>query len=179
LQRLDLDYVDLYLVHWPVGGKIQDTWRAMEEIYEAGRARAIGVSNFLEHQLNELLEKADVVPAVNQIEFHPHLQQNDLVNFCADKGIQVEAWSPLIKGEAIDLPELEEIGKKHGKNAGQVVLRWQLQRRVVTIPKSVRREHIESNAQVFDFTLDEDDMAAIDALDQNRRTGPDPNTFGY
>lgn len=179
LQRLQMDDVDLYLVHWPVRGKISETWRAFESIYEQGKAKAIGVSNFLENHLRELLENAKVTPMVNQIEFHPHLQQPSLIDFCAGKNIQVEAWSPLMKGKVFPLPELQRIGEKYGKSAGQVTLRWQLQRGIVTIPKSVKREHIESNSQVFDFTLTEDEIKAINSMDQNRRTGPDPATFAY
>ena len=177
LDRLQMDYVDLYLVHWPVENKIHETWRAMEKIYDDGRAKTIGVSNFLQEHLRELLNDSQTPPMINQIEFHPHLQQPELVDYCQNQGIQVEAWSPLMKGEAFKLPELKSIGEKYGKSAGQVTLRWQLQRGIVTIPKSVRRDHLESNAQIFDFTLSDEDVQAINALDQGRRIGPDPVTF--
>lgn len=179
LGRLQLDYVDLYLIHWPVKDKVRDTWRALQRIYDDGRAKAIGVSNFLQVHLRELLNDSQMPPMVNQVEFHPHLQQAELVDYCQSQGIQVEAWSPLMKGEVFDLPELKSIGDKYGKSAGQVTLRWQLQRGIVTIPKSVKRDHLESNAQIFDFTLSDEDMRAINALDQGRRTGPDPATFGF
>ena len=178
LDRLQMDYVDLYLIHWPVPEKIHSTWRALEETYDAGRARAIGVSNFLEAHLRELFSDARIAPMVNQIEFHPHLQQPDVVNFCQAHEIRVEAWSPLMKGKVFDLPELKDIGKKYGKSPGQITLRWQIQRGIVTIPKSVKHSHLEANAQIFDFTLSDEDVEAINALGQHRRTGPDPATFG-
>ena len=178
MERLGLTYVDLYLIHWPVTGKIHETWRALESIYQSGKARAIGVSNFLEHHLRELLSEAGTRPAVNQVEFHPLLQQPGLRKFCADAGIQLQAWSPLIKGQVFDLPVLKQIADDHGKNAAQVTLRWQNQHGVATIPKSGKREHMVANSELFDFELSDDEMAAIDALDQNRRTGPDPDSFG-
>lgn len=179
LDRLQMDYVDLYLIHWPVKGKIHETWRALEKIYDDGRAKTIGVSNFLEEHLDELLSDSQIPPMVNQIEFHPHLQQPELVDYCRNQGIQVEAWSPLMKGQVFELPELTRIGEKHGKSPGQATLRWQLQRGLVTIPKSVKRDHLQSNAQVFDFTLTDEDMRVINSLDQGRRIGPDPTTFGF
>lgn len=179
LDRMQLDYVDLYLVHWPVKNKIHDTWRALEKIYDEGRAKAIGVSNFLQPHLRELLDNAHVAPMVNQIEFHPHLQQPALIDFCQSHGIQVEAWSPLMKGEVFSVPELVELAGKYGKTAGQVTLRWQLQRGVVTIPKSVKHDHLEANANIFDFALSDREIDLVNSLDQNRRTGPDPATFGF
>lgn len=177
LKRLGTEYVDLYLVHWPISEKMQSTWKAMEAIQKDGLAKAIGVSNFLVDHLERLLSFAEIVPAVNQIEFHPHLQQPDLVEYCRRKEIQVEAWSPLMKGRVSKVPELKAIGEKHGKSAAQVTLRWELQQDIVTIPKSARRERIEENADVIDFGLDEEDMQTINGLDQNQRTGPDPVTF--
>lgn len=179
LDRLQMDYVDLYLVHWPVKDKIGQTWRALEKLYGEGRARAIGVSNFLEEHLRELINDAEVKPMVNQIEFHPHLQQPTLVDFCRNQEIQVEAWSPLMKGKVLELQELIDIGERYGKSASQVTLRWQLQHGIVTIPKSVQRDHLEANSQIFDFSLSDEDMQAIDSMDQGRRTGPDPATFGF
>ncbi len=177
LQRLRLDYLDLYLVHWPVRGEVHDTWRALETIYNEGRVKSIGVSNFLQQHITRLLDDAEIVPMVNQIEFHPHLQQPQLLDFCIQHEIQMEAWSPLMKGEVFDLSELQRIGEKYSKSPGQVTLRWQMQRGIVTIPKSVQREHLESNSRVFDFELTDDDIDAINALDQDRRTGPEPATF--
>jgi len=179
LSKLGLDYVDLYLVHWPVKGKYKDTWRAMEEIYKSGRARAIGVSNFHVHHLDDLLADASVVPAVNQVEFHPLLTQKELLRYCADRGIQLEAWSPLAQGRLLNHPALQAIASKHGKTTAQVILRWDLQLGVVTIPKSIRQERIAENAQVFDFELSEEDMRAIDGLNRNERVGADPDNFNF
>ena len=178
-KRLQVDDVDLYLIHWPVKDKIGETWRALEKIYDEGRAKAIGVSNFLPEHLRELLDDCRIPPMVNQIEFHPHLRQPELKDFCQSRGIQVEAWSPLMKGKVFDLPELKEIGEKYGKSGGQVTLRWQLQQGVIAIPKSVKRDHLRSNADIFDFTLTEEEMRAIDALDQGRRIGSDPAEVGF
>lgn len=177
LGRLGTDYVDLYLVHWPIPDLIESTWTAMEAIQRDGLAKAIGVSNFLVDHLERLLSFAEIPPAVNQIEFHPYLQQPQLVEFCREKQIQVEAWSPLMRARVLDVPELKQIGEKHGKSPAQVTLRWQLQLGLVTIPKSAHRERIEANAQIFDFELSEEDMQIINALDRNERTGPDPVTF--
>ncbi len=177
LERLGMDRVDLYLVHWPVTGKFRDTWRALERIYADGRSRAIGVSNFLLNHLEDLLAKAEVVPHVNQVEFHPRLLQPELLQYCERHGIRLEAWSPIMRGKVNDIPALVEIGRKYGKTAAQVTLRWDLQHGVVTIPKSVRKERIAENADVFDFALTEDEMQTIDALDRGERLGPDPNTF--
>jgi methylglyoxal/glyoxal reductase len=177
LERLGLDTVDLYLVHWPVTGRFTETWRALERMYAEGRARAIGVSNFLEHHLDTLLQRAEVVPMVNQVEFHPRLVQPGLLAKCDALGIRLEAWSPIMRGKVDEIPELQEIAARHGKSPAQVTLRWDLQHGVVTIPKSVRPERIASNADVFDFELAPEEMAAIDALDRNERLGPDPDTF--
>lgn len=179
LERLGVERVDLYLVHWPVEGKYKQTWKALEQIYRDGRARAIGVSNFLEHHLRDLLSEAEVVPMVNQIELHPHLVQPDLLEYCRQQRIQVEAWSPLMRGEVFDIPAVGEIADAHGKTPAQVVLRWDLQHGVVTIPKSVRREHIAANAEIFDFRLTDEQMKALDALDQHRRIGPDPDHVDF
>ena len=179
LANLHFDYIDLYLVHWPVKGKYKDTWRAIEEIYKTGKVKAIGVSNFLQFQLEDLLETANVVPAVNQMEFHPYLVQQSLIDFCVSKGIQYQSWSPLMVGKVTQIPLLNEIGKKYGKTPVQVVIRWNLQKGVVVIPKSVHRERIIANADVFDFELSNDEIAKINALDRNERTGPDPADFNF
>jgi len=179
LGRLQMEHVDLYLIHWPVKGKIRETWRALEKLYEDGRARAIGVSNFLQEHLDELLNHSKIPPMVNQIELHPRLQQRELQSFCETHHLRVEAWSPLMKGKVFELPELEKIGEKHGKSGGQVTLRWQLQRGVVTIPKSVKFDHLQANSEIFDFTLTDEEMQAINALDQQERIGPDPTTVGF
>jgi diketogulonate reductase-like aldo/keto reductase len=178
LKKLGLDYVDLYLIHWPVKGKYLETWRAFETLYKEGRIRAIGVSNFHIHHLEDVLEKFPTVPAVDQIELHPLLAQKELREFCAKHGIQVEAWSPLMQGR-LNIPVLADIAKKHGKSPAQVVLRWDLQSGIVTIPKSVHEARIIANADVFDFELSADEMAAIDALDKGQRLGPDPDNFNF
>ena len=180
LRLLGLDYVDLYLVHWPIAGKITKAWRAMEQLATTGRVRAIGVSNHLLPHLRELLAAAQTPPAVNQIEFHPYLQSRPLLKFCRAQQIQVEAWSPLMQGGAVLRdPTVMAIAKRHGKTAAQVVLRWDLQKGVVTIPKSVTPARIAENAALFDFTLGADEMAAIDALERNERRGPDPGNFAF
>jgi len=179
LKKLQMDYVDLYLVHWPVKGKLVDTWRALEILYDTGKARAIGVCNFLVHHLEELLPQTDVAPMVNQVEFHPYLVQPKLLAFCSKNNIRLEAWSPLMQGNIGEVPELAEIGKNHNKTAAQVVLRWDLQKEVVTIPKSVRQQRIKENAAIFDFELSPQEMKTIDKLDKNHRFGPDPDNFDF
>lgn len=175
MERLGLEYVDLYLVHWPIAGKIVPTWKAMEKLLQTGRVKAIGVSNHLRPHLDELLAAADVVPEVNQIEYHPYLQSRALVEFCRAEGIQPEAWSPLMAGGAAMRDEtLARIAKRHGKTVAQVILRWDVQTGVVTIPKTTHVERMKENAAIFDFTLSADEMAAIAALDRNERVGPDP-----
>lgn len=178
-KKLKLDYLDLFLVHWPVAGKYKDTWRALENLYHQGYIKAIGVSNFHEVHLRDLIETAEIIPAVNQVEFHPYLVQQSLVNYCKSKGIQHEAWSPLMQGGVLDILLLQELGRKYKKTPVQITVRWNLQRGTVTIPKSVHPERIKQNADVFDFELSEEDMNSIDALDRNRRVGPDPENFDF
>ena len=179
LKKLKTDYLDLYLIHWPVKGKFIDTWKAMEHLYQQDRVKAIGVSNFLQHYLEELLEVSDKVPMVNQMEFHPYLVQQPLLDFCRQKGIQYEAWSPLIKGEIVEIPLIQELAQAYGKTEVQIGLRWNLQKGVVTIPKSVKKERIISNAGIFDFELSEEDTQRIDQLDKGHRVGPDPDNFDF
>lgn len=179
LERLGLETVDLYLIHWPVKGKFKDSWRAMEEIYESGRAKAIGVSNFQKHHIEELLTTAKIKPMVNQIELHPTLTQVDLRNYLAKEDIAVEAWSPLGQGKILQHPTLIELGKKHQKSAAQVIIRWHLQSDIIVIPKSVHEERIQENFDVFDFTLSEDEIALIDGLNINERLGADPDNFDF
>jgi diketogulonate reductase-like aldo/keto reductase len=179
LERLGTDYLDLYLVHWPVAGKYKETWRALEQLYSEERVRAIGVSNFLRHHLEDLMRSAEVVPMVNQMEFHPFLVQQGLLDFCRRKKIQYEAWSPLMQGNIFDLPILEELARKYGRTIAQIVLRWDLQKGVVTIPKSSRKERIIANAQLFDFEIEEEDMKVLDGLERGQRFGPDPDNFDF
>lgn len=180
MKRLGLEYIDLLLVHWPVAGRFVPAWKTFEKLYRSGRIRAIGVSNHMIPHLEELLRHAEIVPAVNQIEFHPYLQSWPLLEFCRAKQIQVEAWSPLMQGGAILRdPTLTRLAKQHSKTAAQIVLRWETQSGVVTIPKSVREERIVENASIFDFALSDEEMSAIDALDKNQRSGADPFHFGF
>lgn len=180
LERLGLDHVDLYLIHWPVPAKdaYVDTYRALEKIHAEGRARAIGVSNFLPEHLERLTAETGVVPAVNQIELHPQLAQAESRALHARLGIATEAWSPLGQGRGLlDVPALVAVARKHGRTPAQAVLRWHLQLGNVVIPKSVTPSRIQENIDVFDFELDAEDMAAIAALDEGGRLGPNPAEF--
>lgn len=179
LARLGTDYLDLYLIHWPVAGKYKDTWRALERLYTEKRIRSIGVSNFLQHHLEDLLTSAAVVPMVNQMEFHPYLVQQDLLDYCRKHGIQYEAWSPMMQGKIFAMDIFKEMAQKYQKSIAQIVLRWDLQKGVVTIPKSSKRERIASNADIFDFELSAEDVAFLDQLDRGQRFGPDPDTFDF
>jgi len=180
LRKLDLDRVDLFLVHWPLPklDRYVETWKALEEIRASGRAKAIGVSNFTEHHLNRLFAETDVVPAVNQIELHPELPQIALREFHARHGILTEAWSPIGQGHGLlDSPEIVALAKEVGRTPAQVVLRWHVQLGVVAIPKSVTPSRIVENIDVFDFELTEQQMAQVSGLDSGRRLGPDPEQF--
>jgi 2,5-diketo-D-gluconate reductase A len=179
LDRLEMDYVDLYLIHWPVPARDRyvDTWKAFIDAEKQGLVRSIGVSNFQPAHLHRVIEETGVRPIINQVELHPRLQQRELRRVHAELGIVTEAWSPLAQGEVLDDPTITAIAEAHDRTPGQVVIRWHLQLGNVVIPKSVTPERIEENIRVFDFELSEDEMAAIDALDANERTGPDPDTF--
>ncbi|MEK5037803.1 aldo/keto reductase [Sporosarcina sp. FSL K6-3457] len=179
LTKLGLDYLDLYLIHWPVAGKYKETWLALETLYKEGRVKAIGVSNFQIPHLEELMKDAEIKPMVNQVELHPRLTQKELQAFCQQHGIQLGAWSPLMQGQLLDNPELQKIADKHGKSVAQIILRWDLQNGVVTIPKSTKAHRIAENATVFDFELTVEDMKQIDSLNQNQRVGPDPDNFDF
>ncbi|WJQ00801.1 aldo/keto reductase [Geobacillus stearothermophilus] len=179
LKKLGFDYVDLYLVHWPVKGKYKETYKALEKLYKDGYVRAIGVSNFQIHHLQDVLADCEIKPMVNQVEYHPRLTQKELLTFCRENGIQLEAWSPLMRGEILTEPTIVEIGKKYGKTPAQVVLRWDLQHGVVTIPKSVTPARIKENANLFDFSLTAEEMKQIDALNLNKRIGADPDNFNF
>jgi diketogulonate reductase-like aldo/keto reductase len=180
LDRLGLDHVDLYLIHWPVPRRDRyvETWQALVELQREGLTRAIGVSNFQPAHLRRIVEETGVTPAINQVELHPRLQQAQLRRVHAEMGIVTEAWSPLAKGQVLDDPAVARIAEAHGRTPGQVVIRWHLQIGNVVIPKSVTPERIEQNFAVGDFELGDDEMAAIAALDAGERTGPDPDTFG-
>lgn len=175
LKNLELDWVDLYLVHWPVSGRRVETWKAMERILKDGKARAIGVSNFTIRHLEELLAEADVVPTVNQIEFTPYLYQKELQDYCEGKDIKIEAWSPLTRGIKLGDPKLVEIANHYGKTPAQILIRWNLQHGTIAIPKSVRKERIIENSRVFDFSISDKDMKRLDGFNENLRTsGWDP-----
>ena len=166
MKNLNLDYVDLYLVHWPVNGLYKDTYRALETIYQEGRAKSIGVSNFLIHHLDDLLQNCEVVPTVNQIEFHPYLVQQDLLDYCHEHHILPQAWSPLMQGHVLKVPEIIALGEQYGKTPVQIVL-----------PKSSRQQRIVDNAELFYFEISAEDVAKLDALDRGQRFGPDPDSF--
>ncbi|PFN83233.1 aldo/keto reductase [Bacillus sp. AFS076308] len=179
LKKLGLDYLDLYLVHWPVEGKYKEAWRALETLYKEGRVKAIGVSNFHVHHLEDLMQEAEIKPMINQVEFHPRLTQKEIQTFCQEQGIQMEAWSPLMQGQLLDQPVIKEIANKYNKSTAQVILRWDLQNGIVTIPKSTKEHRIIENAAIFDFELTKAEMEQIDDLNQNHRVGPDPDNFDF
>ncbi|MCP3027191.1 aldo/keto reductase [Halobacillus sp. A5] len=179
LEKLGLEYLDLYLIHWPVEGKYKDAWRALETLYKQGKVKAIGVSNFHNSHLEELLKNAEIKPMVNQVELHPRLTQKELQAYCQSHNIQLEAWSPLMQGEILQNETLLELAVKYDKTAAQIIVRWNLQNEVVVIPKSTKEHRIISNADVYDFTLSDADMRRIDELNQNHRVGPDPDNFDF
>lgn len=177
LEKLQMDYVDLYLIHWPVPDKYVETWRALETIYQSGKAKAIGLCNCVQHHLQSIQQMATVQPMVLQNEFHPHLTQTDLRDFCAKNKIQYQAWSPLMRGHLIHEPLLERIAQKYQKTVAQIVIRWDLQSNVLTIPKSVHKDRIIQNSNIFDFALTEEDMTLISSLNDETRTGAHPDHF--
>lgn len=179
LKRLGVDYLDLYLIHWPVSGKYKETWRALEYLYAQKKIKAIGVSNFLKHHLEDILQDCKVVPMVNQMEFHPHLVQQDLIDFCAAKGIQYESWSPFMQGKVFELDICADLAKKYNKSVAQIILRYNLQKGIVAIPKSVHAKRIVANAEIFDFELSSEDISFLDGLETGERIGPDPDNFNF
>ncbi|MCR1951255.1 aldo/keto reductase [Clostridium sp. DSM 100503] len=180
LKRIGVDYLDLYLIHWPVEGKYKEAWKALEYLYKEGRVKAIGVSNFQVHHLQDLLADAEIKPVINQVELHPYLSQQKVREFCRENDIQVEAWSPLMAGNGLLENEiLKEIANKYNKTAAQVVLRWDLQSQIVTIPKSTNERRLTENIDIFDFNLSDDDMDKIDSLNKDLRVGPDPDNFDF
>ncbi len=174
LQLLDLDYIDLYLIHWPVEGLRKETWRALEKLYNDGKCRAIGVSNYTISHLTELLDCADVPPAVNQVEFSPFLYQKDLLDYCQSKDIRLEAYSPLTRTKKFNNPVIKQMAEKYQKSPAQIMIRWALQHEVIVIPKSSHRERIRENARVFDFSISAEDMETLNGLHQNYHVSWDP-----
>lgn len=170
LKKLGTDHVDLLLLHWPVFNKYIESWRALEAIYNDGQARAIGVCNFDVDHLQDLMEHANIMPMVNQIEFNPRIHQPDTVAFCQDNHIQLEAWSPLGNGQLLNSPVINKIAKEHGKSPAQVILRWELQQGFIVIPKSIHEERMRENRDVYDFELDADEMEAIAMLDEEKHS---------
>jgi len=181
LAALGFDYLDLFLIHWPLPavGDFVDTWRTMEEIYRSGRCRAVGVSNFQSHHLLRVLDEGEVVPAVNQIEIHPYLTQDEVRDFDAEHGIATEAWSPIAQGAVLDDPTIVKIADRHGRTPAQVTLRWHVQRGDIVFPKSVTPSRVRENFEIFDFALGDDEIALISALNRDERTGPNPDEFNW
>jgi diketogulonate reductase-like aldo/keto reductase len=182
LQKLDCDYIDLYLIHWPLPmeGRFVEAWKALETLYNDKRVLAIGVSNFKPHHLDELLKEATIVPAVNQIELHPMLQQKETRDYCAGRGIAVESYSPLMRaGEVLEHSTIVSLAQQHNKTPAQVVLRWHVQNGLIVIPKSVNAERIRENFAIFDFELSADEMRQIETLDAGRRIAADPDTADF
>jgi 2,5-diketo-D-gluconate reductase A len=183
LEAIGSDYIDLFLIHWPLptryDGDYVSTWRALEEFYRDGRARSIGVSNFQPHHLRRLHEESEITPAVNQIEVHPYLTQDDVRGFCAEHQIAIEGWSPLAEGAVLGDPTIDSIARRYGKTPAQVVLRWHIERGDIVFPKSVTPGRIRENIDIFDFELSGEDVEAITALNRDERTGPDPDKFDF
>lgn len=181
LSLLKTDYVDLYLIHWPVAGKFIHSYKVLEELYAEGRVKAIGVSNFQKHHLDDLLSATKIIPAVNQIERHPWLTQEPLISYCRNLGIEIEAWSPLGgTGGTLLLEEtLKEIATKYGKTPAQIIIRWDLQEKVIVMPKSTHKDRIRQNSEVYDFELSAEDISRLDNMNINKRTGSDPDTFNF
>lgn len=176
LERLGLDYVDLYLIHWPVENLRLESWRALERLYSDGLCKAIGVSNYMERHVDEILNNFSIVPAVNQVEFSPFLYLKELQNYCESKGIALESYSPLTKGYRLNEPRLIEIARRYDKSTSQILIRWCLQKGVIVIPKASQKEHIKENADIFDFEISEADMLALNNLNENYRSTWDPTT---
>jgi len=177
LKRLNMTYLDLYLIHWPVSGLRIETWKALEKIYQEGRARAIGISNFTIRHIEEFLENITISPMVNQVEFSPFLYQKELLEFCLSRDIRLEAYAPLTRGTQFKNPLLNSISLKHNKTVAQILIRWGLQHGIIEIPKSSDKQHLKENANVFDFELDSIDMNQLDALNENLRLVDDPHRY--
>ncbi|OEH92855.1 aldo/keto reductase [Bacillus solimangrovi] len=178
-KKLGIEYIDLYLIHWPVPGKYIDTWKALEKLYKDGSVRAIGVCNFHIHHLQDIMENSEVVPVVNQVEYHPYLQQPELHSFCKEHNIFIEAWAPLMRGKVFDNSIIQGLSMKYNKTPAQITLRWEIQNEIITIPKSSNERRIIENANIYDFNLTEEEMKQMANLDKNERTGYDPDKFPY
>ena len=179
LTKLSLDYLDLYLIRGPGQDAFRDSWKALEKLYHDGKIKAIGVSNFQISHLKELAEFAEVMPVIDKVEIHPKLSQTELIKFASAHNMKVQAWSPLMQGKILDNPVLKEIAQNHQKSVAQIILRWDIQRDVLLVVKSVESARIKSNAEVFDFELTTAEMAQINELNENLRVGPDPDTFDF
>lgn len=180
LEKLGLDYLDLYLIHWPgLDTSYIEAYKALEKIYQDGRVRSIGVSNFHVHHLEHLLKETTVIPVINQIEFHPHLTQEEVRNYCKEHRIQVEAWSPLMNGSLLEEALIQQLASKYNKTPAQIVLRYDVQHGVVTIPKTMTPSRMTENLDVFDFALADEEMAQLDAMNDGLRCGPDPEKFNF
>ncbi|MFD2307684.1 aldo/keto reductase [Enterococcus termitis] len=179
LLNLGLDYVDLYLIHWPGDNEFLAPWKAMEDLYAAGKIRAIGVSNFERHHLETLLESAKIKPVLNQIELHPRLAQKEMRTFAKENNIAIEAWAPLMQGQLLQDQTILALAEKYQKSAAQIILRWHIQHGIIVIPKSMKEERIASNAAIFDFELSEQDLEIIDQLNNGTRVGPHPDLFFF
>jgi len=174
LKTLNVDYIDLYLIHWPVKGKRKDSWKALEKIYESGYCKSIGVSNYMIWHLEELFTYANVIPVLNQVEFSPYAYNKELLDFCTKNKILVESYSPLTRMKKLGDPKLITIAKKHGKTAAQILIRWAIEHNLVVIPKSARKERIIENSNVYDFALNEEDMEVLDNMNEDFRVSWDP-----
>lgn len=178
LNKLGLDYVDLYLIHWPVDGYVE-AYKEMIELRKEGKIKAIGVSNFKKHHLEELIRAVNEVPSVNQIEFNPCMQDNEVLEYCHQQGIVLEAWSPLGSGTCLSIPAIQLLAQKHHKSTAQIILRWLLQKEIVILPKSIHQNRIIQNADIFNFELTNEDMNLMNQLNQNKRVGPNPDNFNF
>lgn len=179
LKKLKLDYLDLFLIHWPGKESFKESWTALEELYKAGKIKAIGVSNFEVHHLKELMEYAEILPVINQVELHPKLSQKEIREFASKYDIKVQAWSPLMQGKLLSNPVIKKIAESHSKSTAQVILRWHLQNDILIVVKSVHDERMKSNADIFDFTLNKEEMELIDGLNEDLRNGPHPDEFDF
>jgi diketogulonate reductase-like aldo/keto reductase len=179
IKKLKTDYLDIYLIHWAVEGMFIETWRALEKLYKEGLIKAIGVCNFFEHHFKELQGNSEIKPVLNQIEYHPHLQQPKLKHFCDEREIFIEAWGPIKRGAVNEIPLMQKLSEKYSKSPVQITLRWELQKNIITIPKSAKPDRIKHNADIFDFEISLEDVQAINKLDRNDRFGPDPDNFEF